>query len=133
MALNFEKNTGFATQDNSKIKYEHETAKVNAETDLEKNRIEAEKEASKLKLENEANEQKADFWLSILDRIFSPSFLSFLVILSLVVVGGYIVWKRPFENALDFWNLILPIITSFMGYAFGRQSTAKKLKKQEEA
>lgn len=129
-------NTGFGASESQTqrsgfnrdaVFYEHQTVKVNAETDIAKNKIDAEKESSRLKLENEAKKQKSEFIVLVLDKFISPSFLSFLVILGLMTIGGFVVWKRPFENALEFWNIILPIITSFMGYAFGRYSSNRKL------
>jgi len=57
-----------------------------------------------------------------LEKLFSPNFLVFLVTI-LVILSGFIfmaVEGIEKSDILDYWKLIIPVITTYIGYAIGK-------------
>lgn len=57
-----------------------------------------------------------------LEKIFSPNFLVFLVTI-IVLISGFAFMQVEGvakSDILDFWKLILPVVTTYIGYAIGK-------------
>ncbi|WP_123658566.1 hypothetical protein [Salinisphaera japonica] len=74
----------------------------------------------------ELEKQKKKINKEIIDKVFdsllSSSFLVFLVVILIVFSGFYIMTTERFgkNDVLDFWKMILPLVTTYIGYAIGR-------------
>ena len=68
---------------------------------------------------NKVNAAVKEKWL---EKLFSPNFLVF-IITSLVVISGLIFMSKEgieLSNIMEFWKLILPVVTTYIGYAIGK-------------
>ncbi|XDF80126.1 hypothetical protein AAFX60_017255 [Aliivibrio fischeri] len=58
----------------------------------------------------------------LMEKLFSPNFLVFIVTI-LVIISGFIFMAKEsssFDGIFKFWQLILPIVTTYIGYAIGK-------------
>ena len=58
----------------------------------------------------------------LLEQLFSPNFLVFLVTV-LVIASGFIFMSREnaaIDNIIKYWQMILPVVTTYIGYAIGK-------------
>lgn len=67
-----------------------------------------------------------EFKERIISNLFSPNFLTFLLIASLIGAGiGLLFSDRTFEHVSEYWKWIVPLITTYIGYSIGKQSDSK--------
>lgn len=71
------------------------------------------KETNKLNIELKAK------WL---EKLFSANFFVFLITLLMIISGFIFMGIDGIAKAdiLDYWKLILPVITTYIGYAIGK-------------
>jgi hypothetical protein len=81
---------------------------------LTQNQMNARLELTKLNL---------DYKDKIWSRWFSPNFFAYTLV-SLVVIAGIIciVKVKEFDKWIEFWKVIIPVITTYIGFAIGKQS-----------
>jgi hypothetical protein len=75
-----------------------------------------------LELHSEANRVNAASKDKLTEQLFSANFLVFIVTV-LVIISGLIFMskeKSDFEGIFKFWQLILPVVTTYIGYAIGK-------------
>ncbi|HIF9422539.1 TPA: hypothetical protein ACX6SA_002633 [Photobacterium damselae] len=82
------------------------------------------REHIKVQLEHqtENNKMTLEFKEKWLEKLFSPNFLVFLVTL-IVIASGFVymgVEEVAKADILDYWKLILPVVTTYIGYAIGK-------------
>ena len=68
---------------------------------------------------NKINKELKEKWV---DMLFSANFLVFLITV-FVIISGFLFMSR--EDAIkadiiDYWKLILPVVTTYIGYAIGK-------------
>lgn len=77
----------------------------------------------KAKLDFETNSKKLnnEFWENLTENIFSSNFLVF-IITCLVIASGFVFMNKSnaISEILDYWKLILPVVTTYIGYAIGK-------------
>jgi hypothetical protein len=62
-----------------------------------------------------------EFRENVIASLLSANFLVFLITLFVLVAGFVIMIKtNEFEKIIDFWKVILPLITTYVGYAIGK-------------
>ncbi|BBM00446.1 hypothetical protein [Microbulbifer sp. GL-2] len=87
-------------------------------------------EQVKVELEHDKakRELSINFKQKILEKFLSESFFAFVITLVVIAVGISYMYVDTVEKGdiESFWKLILPVITTYLGYAFGkrRQSTS---------
>ncbi len=72
--------------------------------------------------QTENNKLTLEFKEKWLEKLFSPNFLVFLVTI-IVIVSGFVymgVEGVAKADILDYWKLILPVVTTYIGYAIGK-------------
>lgn len=63
-----------------------------------------------------------EFRERLISHIFSGTFLVFLLVASLVGAGIGMLWSgREFAQITEFWKWIVPLVTTYIGYAIGKQ------------
>jgi hypothetical protein len=73
-------------------------------------------------LHSETNKVNAASKDKLMEQLFSANFLVFIVTV-LVIVSGFIFMakdKTDFDSIFKFWQLILPVVTTYIGYAIGK-------------
>ncbi|EGR4455355.1 hypothetical protein GWZ74_15245 [Vibrio cholerae] len=73
-------------------------------------------------LHSETNKVQAETKQKLLEQMFSPNFLVFLVTV-LVIASGFIFMSREnaaIDNIIKYWQMILPVVTTYIGYAVGK-------------
>ncbi len=56
----------------------------------------------------------------MVNKVFSPDFLVFIIVLCVLFAGiNFIDDKKTFEDIKSFWQILIPIITTYIGYAIG--------------
>jgi len=67
------------------------------------------------KLNNKIKEQ----WV---EKLFSPHFFVFIITIFIIASGFVVMIKDGSERAdiVEYWKLILPVITTYIGYAIGK-------------
>jgi hypothetical protein len=77
----------------------------------------------KAQLEFETNNKKLsnEFWQGFTDNLFSANFLVF-IITCLIVASGFIYMgkAKSLAEVIEYWKLILPIVSTYIGYAIGK-------------
>lgn len=77
----------------------------------------------KAKLEFETNSKKLsnEFWQNLTENLFSSGFLVFIVT-CLVVASGFVYMNKAnsLAETTEYWKLILPVVTTYIGYAIGK-------------
>ncbi len=82
------------------------------------------KEHIKVQLDyhKETNRLQLEFKQKWIDNLFSANFLVFLV--TLVVMASGFVYMRidgvAKSDIFEYWKLILPVVTTYIGYAIGK-------------
>ena len=90
--------------------------------DLPKTGIDTEQVKAHLDYHTEANKVNAAIKEKLLEQLFSANFLVFIVTV-LVIASGLIFMSKDsakVENVLSYWQLILPVVTTYIGYAIGK-------------
>lgn len=82
------------------------------------------KEHVKVQLDyhKETNKQNLAFKEKCIDNIFSANFLVFIVT-TMVIISGLIYMGADGvtkTDIIDYWKLIIPVITTYIGYAIGK-------------
>lgn len=88
--------------------------------------IDTEQVKAHLEYHAEANKVNAAIREKWLEQLFSANFLVFFVTV-LVVISGFIFMSRDnanIDNILNFWRMILPVVTTYIGYAIGKGKVA---------
>ncbi|BEU19996.1 hypothetical protein [Paraburkholderia sp. 22B1P] len=70
----------------------------------------------------ENNKINLEFREKWLEKIFSANFLVFLVTI-LVIISGFIFMRISGVakgDIVEYWKLILPVVTTYVGYAIGK-------------
>lgn len=64
-----------------------------------------------------------DYKDKIWNRCFSPNFFAYILV-SLVVIAGIvcIVKVEESDKWIEFWKVIIPVITTYIGFAIGKHS-----------
>ena len=82
------------------------------------------KEHIKVQLDHQTENNKLtlEFKGKWLEKIFSANFLVFVIVI-LVIISGFIFMRtdevtKP--EIMDYWKLILPVVTTYIGYAIGK-------------
>jgi hypothetical protein len=73
-------------------------------------------------LHTETNKTNAASKDKLMEQLFSANFLVFIVTV-LVIVSGFIFMSKDntsFDSIFKFWQLILPVVTTYIGYAIGK-------------
>lgn len=79
-------------------------------------------ETAYLKADIEKNKIKMEFREKILLNIVSPQFLVFIVTLMVLISGFLFIYKfTEYDKVIEYWKIILPLITTYVGYAIGRR------------
>ena len=84
--------------------------------------IDAEQLKAHLKYHTDTNKLEKEFKEKLFEKIFSPHFFVFLITL-LIITSGFVFMLRDGalkEDIIDYWKLILPIVTTYIGYAIGK-------------
>ncbi|QQE88868.1 hypothetical protein [Azotobacter chroococcum] len=80
----------------------------------------------KAQLEYETNSKKLsnEFWQSLTENLFSSNFLVFIVT-CIVISSGFVYMGKTSSQTeiLDYWKLILPVVTTYIGYAIGKSKS----------
>jgi hypothetical protein len=80
----------------------------------------------KAKLEFETNNKKLsnEFWQKIYENIFSANFFVFLIVCA-VLASGFVYMYRAntLAEIIEYWKLILPVVTTYIGYAIGKSQS----------
>jgi hypothetical protein len=64
---------------------------------------------------------RKEFNENILGKLFSSHFFVFLVTAAVVASGLMFMQKTAeLEKIIDYWKVILPLVTTYIGYAIGR-------------
>ena len=81
---------------------------------------------TQLKVDHENNKLNKEFKDKILDSFFSAHFFVFLIIV-LIISSGFIFISKvdDTKSIIEYWKVILPVITTYIGFAIGRKSSAK--------
>lgn len=68
---------------------------------------------------NKLNLELREKWL---DKLFSANFLVFMVTVLIIISGFIFMGIEGIGKAdiLDYWKLIIPVITTYIGYAIGK-------------
>jgi hypothetical protein len=62
-----------------------------------------------------------EFHENVLSKLFSSNFLVFLVTVAVIASGLIFMQKTSeLEKIIDYWKVILPLVTTYIGYAIGR-------------
>jgi hypothetical protein len=82
------------------------------------------KEHVKVQLDyhKETNRLNLEFKQKWIDKLFSSSFLVFLVTLA-VIASGFLYMRLEGvakNDIVEYWKLIIPVVTTYVGYAIGR-------------
>jgi amino acid permease len=82
------------------------------------------REHIKVQLEHqtENNKMTLEYKEKWFEKLFSPNFFVFIVTI-LVLVSGFVymcVDGVVKGDIIDYWKLILPVVTTYIGYAIGR-------------
>lgn len=68
----------------------------------------------------------AELWHKLFDRLLSAPFFAFLLVLLVLLAG---LWfqssKSDTKEVMEFWKLILPVVTLYVGYAIGKGNDEK--------
>ncbi|HDM8193635.1 TPA: hypothetical protein P0E30_005100 [Vibrio harveyi] len=75
-----------------------------------------------LAFHSEANKTSAEVKQKCVEHLFSANFLVFIVTI-VVLVSGFVFMNKDgttVEHVITYWQLILPIITTYIGYAIGK-------------
>ncbi len=82
------------------------------------------KEHIKVQLDHQTENNKLtlEFKEKWLEKLFSANFLVFLVTIIVLVSGFVFMGVEGVAKAdiLDYWKLILPVVTTYIGYAIGK-------------
>ncbi|MEH8141110.1 hypothetical protein Q7I15_10670 [Aeromonas veronii] len=63
-----------------------------------------------------------EFHERIVSHLFSGAFLVFILIAALVIAGIFLLWSaRTFEQVSEYWKWVVPLITTYIGYAIGKR------------
>jgi hypothetical protein len=63
----------------------------------------------------------SEVWHKLADRLLSAPFLAFFLVLLVVAAGLWFVGtKSDVKDIMEFWKLILPVVTLYVGYAIGK-------------
>lgn len=78
----------------------------------------------KIEIEHENKKLSNEVVLSLVTNIFSIHFFVFLIVI-VVTFSGYSMLQKEsdFSKTLEFWKVIIPVITTYMGYAIGRKTS----------
>jgi hypothetical protein len=77
---------------------------------------------SELKVNVEKSKIWAELWHKLLDRVLSSEFFTFFLVLLLTASGLAVTAVRTdLKDIIEYWKLILPIVTLYIGYAFGKK------------
>jgi hypothetical protein len=64
---------------------------------------------------------KKEFRERLMMHLFSASFLVFLIVLAMVGAGiAMLFGARGFSEVSEFWKWIIPLTTTYIGYAIGK-------------
>lgn len=64
------------------------------------------------------------FHEKVVDHLFSATFLVFLLVVIMVGAGIGLLWGgRAFAEVTEYWKWIIPIVTTFIGYAIGNNQS----------
>jgi hypothetical protein len=89
--------------------------KVNKPKSKETKLIQSNPKFVELKEKNKCNLQK-----ELISRLITPSFYSFILLI-LIIVGTIIVSsKMNYDQITNFWEIIIPLLTTYLGYAIGK-------------
>lgn len=67
---------------------------------------------------------KKEFRERLMTHLFSAPFLVFLIVVILVVAGvALLLGDRDFNQISEYWKWIIPLTTTYIGYAIGKPST----------
>lgn len=79
---------------------------------------------AKLQLDykRDSDKNKLELNAKLIDHLFSAHFLVFIVTL-FVIASGFLYMRMDGlqkGDILDYWKIIIPVITTYIGYAIGR-------------
>lgn len=74
-----------------------------------------------LKFKSDTQKLNNEFWQNLTENLLSANFLVFLVT-CLVIASGFVFMFRTslITEVIDYWKLILPVVTTYIGYAIGK-------------
>ncbi len=75
----------------------------------------------KIEAELEHKRLSKEFKEQILSKLFSSQFFVFLITAAVIASGLIFIQKTTeLEKIIEYWKIILPLITTYIGYAIGR-------------
>lgn len=74
-----------------------------------------------LKENNKYNLQK-----ELICRLMTPSFYTFILIFVISIGAIITLFKMDYKDATNFWNIIIPLITTYIGYAIGKKENTSE-------
>jgi amino acid transporter len=77
----------------------------------------------KIEIDHENKKLTKEILLSVVDNLFSIHFLVFVIVM-LISYSGYAMLQKEsdFNKVIEFWKVIIPVITTYMGYAIGKKT-----------
>lgn len=84
--------------------------------------IDTEQVKAHLNYHSEVNKTSAAVKEKLVEQLLSANFLVFLIIV-LIVFSGFLFMNREsstFDEIIKFWQLIIPVVTTYIGYAIGK-------------
>ena len=84
--------------------------------------IDTEQVKAHLNYHSEVNKTSAAVKEKLFDHLLSANFFVFLIIV-LIVLSGILFMNREnskFDEIITFWQLIIPVVTTYIGYAIGK-------------
>ena len=75
----------------------------------------------KIEAELENKRMQKEFKENLLSKVFSSHFLVFLITAAVVLSGLLFMDKTAeFEKIIEYWKAILPLLTTYIGFAIGK-------------
>lgn len=74
--------------------------------------------------QSESKKLSTQFWEKVAILFFSPDFLVFIITLFIASSGFYYMASHTkSEEIIEYWKLIIPVVTTYMGYAIGKSKS----------
>ena len=101
------------------------TNNTNISTDDSKNSVSQNKisRPNSLKYDELRENNSHDLKKEMITRIITPSFYAFILVFIVLISGIVSLFRVDYSKAVDFWKLIIPVLTTYLGYAIGKGSS----------
>ncbi|TPQ33405.1 hypothetical protein [Cupriavidus pinatubonensis] len=84
--------------------------------------VDTEKIKAHLDYQTANNRITLEFRDKLLDKVLSANFLVFVATIFTMIIGVIYMFRDGVtkDDIIEFWKLILPIVTTYLGYAIGK-------------